>query len=489
MTGARIGDYSIERKLGSGGMGSVYLGRSRSGRAVAIKVIRPEYAADPRFRDRFRKEVEAARRVGGFHTAAVVDADPDAAQPWMASAYVKGPTLAEAVARRGPLDEAGLRSLAAALAEALEAIHGCGLVHRDLKPGNIILAEDGPRVLDFGIAQALEGTRLTVDGAAVGTPGFIAPEQVLGRAITGACDVFALGAVLVAAAGGSAFGEGSPYGLMYRAVHDTPDVTALPAALRPLAEACLRKEPEQRPSPRRLLDLCADRTDHTATVTDPPDAPFHASPTVTAGRPRPEAPPTPPPPPPHRPPDPPRPSTAPRRRARTTPPLALYRRNRRSWTILITRNLLVMAGFVTTTVLGSIHDLPDSVPLTGFLGSFFTAIRLVGLYGSTNDGIVINELGIGMGSPGNLAVLRWTDMRSLELADGARETWLTVRCGERQYLPLAFHRPLWVRNKRNGTIHIRTRWLRPIGDTPPLPDALRAFAAHRHVPLTETRAG
>ncbi|MDT0405214.1 MULTISPECIES: serine/threonine-protein kinase [Streptomyces] len=482
MTGARIGDYSIERKLGSGGMGSVYLGRSRSGRAVAIKVIRPEYAADPRFRDRFRKEVEAARRVGGFHTAAVVDADPDAAQPWMASAYVKGPTLAEAVARRGPLDETGLRSLAAALAEALEAIHGCGLVHRDLKPGNIILAEDGPRVLDFGIAQALEGTRLTVDGAAVGTPGFIAPEQVLGHAITGACDVFALGAVLVAAAGGSAFGEGSPYGLMYRAVHDTPDVTALPAALRPLVEACLHKEPEQRPSPRRLLDLCAVGTDHPATVVDAPDAPLDAVPTVRAVRPRSESMPT-------RRAANTRASAAPRQPARTAPPLALYRRNRLSWAIRLTRNLLIMAGFIMATVLGSMYDLPDAVPGTGFLGAFFMAIRLVFLYGSTNDGIVIDELGIVMGSPNNPALLQWTHMKSMELDDGAREMWLTVRCGERQYFPLSLHRPLWVRNKRNGTIHIRTRWLRPIGDTPPLPDALRAFAAHRHVPLTETRAG
>ncbi|GGS14488.1 serine/threonine protein kinase [Streptomyces parvus] len=251
----RIGGYIVERELGSGGMGTVYLARSRGGRSVAVKVARPELAGDPHFRERFRAEVAAARSVGGFHTAPVVDADPDAAAPWLATAYIPGPTLSALLEAEGPMDEARLRGLGAALAEALAAIHGCGLVHRDLKPGNIIMASDGPRVLDFGIARALESTRLTATGTAFGTPGFLAPEQAQGQEVDGAADVFALGAVLVAAAGGSAFGAGTPMGLMYRSVHEPPDLAAVPEGLRPVLAACLAKAPEERPTPAGLLDL------------------------------------------------------------------------------------------------------------------------------------------------------------------------------------------------------------------------------------------
>ncbi|WP_050513604.1 MULTISPECIES: serine/threonine-protein kinase [Streptomyces] len=236
-------------------MGTVYLARSRGGRSVAVKVARPELAGDPHFRERFRAEVAAARSVGGFHTAPVVDADPDAAAPWLATAYIPGPTLSALLAAEGPMDEARLRGLGAALAEALAAIHGCGLVHRDLKPGNIIMAADGPRVLDFGIARALESTRLTATGTAFGTPGFLAPEQAQGQEVDGAADVFALGAVLVAAAGGSAFGAGTPMGLMYRSVHEPPDLAAVPEGLRPVLAACLAKTPAERPAPAALLDL------------------------------------------------------------------------------------------------------------------------------------------------------------------------------------------------------------------------------------------
>ncbi|MGW8763273.1 RodZ domain-containing protein [Streptomyces sp. NPDC055815] len=249
----RIGVYDVERELGAGGMGTVYLARSPGGRAVAVKVARPELAADPHFRRRFRAEVEAARRVGGFHTAPVVDADPDAKVPWLATAYIAGPTLAELIEREGPMDEGRLRALGAALAEALQAVHACGLVHRDLKPGNIIMAEDGPRVLDFGIARAVESTRLTATGAAFGTPGYLAPEQAQGEEVGGAADVFALGAVLVAAAGGRAFGVGTPMGLMYRSVHEPADLSALPEGLRPLVAACLSKDPADRPTPEALL--------------------------------------------------------------------------------------------------------------------------------------------------------------------------------------------------------------------------------------------
>lgn len=190
----------------------------------------PELAADPHFRERFRAEVEAARRVGGFHTAPVVDADPDAEAPWLATVYIPGATLAELIERQGPMEEEQLRSLGAALAEALQAVHACGLVHRDLKPGNIIMADDGPRVLDFGIARAVESTRLTATGAAFGTPGDLAPEQAQGDEVGGAADVFALGAVLVAAAGGSAFGTGTPLGLMYRSAHEPADLSTLPGS-------------------------------------------------------------------------------------------------------------------------------------------------------------------------------------------------------------------------------------------------------------------
>ncbi|MFE7551121.1 serine/threonine-protein kinase [Streptomyces gardneri] len=289
--GTLIGRYVIEHKLGEGGMGTVYLARSRGGRAVAVKVARPELASDPSFRARFRAEVAAARQVGGFHTAQVVDADPDAEAPWLATAYIPGPTLSGLLAAQGPMGEAALRSLGAALAEALEAIHACGLVHRDLKPGNIVMAPDGPRVLDFGIARALESTRLTATGSAFGTPGYLAPEQALGEEVTGAADVFALGAVLVAAAGGRPFGEGTPMGLMYRSVHEPPDLATVPEGLRELVGRCLAKNPAERPTPDEILDVLgagvgtgasaspsAARSDSGAVTVDAPPTPADAAP-------------------------------------------------------------------------------------------------------------------------------------------------------------------------------------------------------------------
>ncbi|MEO3846124.1 serine/threonine-protein kinase [Streptomyces sp. B8F3] len=248
-----VGGYLIEGKLGAGGMGRVYRGRSPGGRVVAVKVARADLAADPGFRARFRSEVEAARRVGGFHTAQVVDADPDADPPWMVTAYIPGRPLDQVIAEDGPLDTGALQALGAALAEALQAVHACGLVHRDLKPSNIIMSEDGPRVLDFGIARALEETRLTATDQVIGTPGYLAPEQVTGEEVGPACDLFALGAVLVYAAGGRAFGRGAPMSLMYRVAHHDADVSALPESMRAIVARCLHRDAQARITTGELL--------------------------------------------------------------------------------------------------------------------------------------------------------------------------------------------------------------------------------------------
>ncbi|MFI8263875.1 MULTISPECIES: protein kinase domain-containing protein [unclassified Streptomyces] len=248
------GRYRLVGRLGQGGMGVVYLGRSRSGRAVAIKVVRPELSTEPGFRRRFADEVAAARRVGGFHTAPVVDADPDGEPAWLVTAFVPGPTLQAVLARVGALPLDTLTVLAAGLAEALDAIHRAGVIHRDLKPANIIVAEDGPRVIDFGIARALDGTSLTQTGMQVGTPGFLAPEQLTGsRALTPAVDMFALGVVLTQAAGGAPFGDGPSAARHYKVVYEEPDLTAVPVELREAIGACLSKDPAARPTPAAFL--------------------------------------------------------------------------------------------------------------------------------------------------------------------------------------------------------------------------------------------
>ncbi|MFD9405758.1 protein kinase [Streptomyces sp. NPDC059989] len=248
------GRYRLVGRLGQGGMGVVYLGRSQSGRAVAVKVVRPELSTEPGFKRRFADEVAAARRVGGFHTAPVVDADPDGEPAWLVTAFVPGPTLQAVLARVGSLPLDTLTVLAAGLAEALEAIHRVGVIHRDLKPANIIVAEDGPRVIDFGIARALDGTALTQTGLQIGTPGFLAPEQLTGGGrVTPAVDMFALGVVLAQAAGGSPFGDGPSAARHYKVVHEEPDLTAVPAELREAIGACLSKDPEARPTPAAFL--------------------------------------------------------------------------------------------------------------------------------------------------------------------------------------------------------------------------------------------
>ena len=235
-------------------MGRVFLGVSPGGRPVAVKAIRAELAVNPEFRARFGREVAAARRVSGVFTAQVVDADVDGPVAWMATAYVPGPSLAEAVDTHGPLPEASLLALAAGLAESLNAIHAAGVVHRDLKPSNVLLAEDGPRVIDFGISRAVESTMLTQAGLVVGSPGFMSPEQATGYEVGPPSDIFNLGAVLAfAATGEGPFGTGTTVALLYRVAHGTPNLDRVPPAVRPLIEHCLAKDPAQRPTAGGLL--------------------------------------------------------------------------------------------------------------------------------------------------------------------------------------------------------------------------------------------
>ena len=270
---ARVGPYRIIEVLGSGGMGRVYLGKSAGDRLVAVKVIRADLAADPEFRARFRREVDAARKVNGFYTATVVDADVDAAIPWLATAYVAGPSLERAVASRGPFAPGALRSLTAGLAEGLAAIHAVGLVHRDLKPSNVLLADDGPRVIDFGISRALETSGLTATGLFVGSPGYMSPEQAEGREVGPASDVFNLGAVLCfAATGHGPFGAGPVAALIFRAVTAPPDIGGVPAWLRPLVARCLAKDPAERPTAAAIL---AELGDWEPAPVPPPAAPAH----------------------------------------------------------------------------------------------------------------------------------------------------------------------------------------------------------------------
>ncbi|WP_330288917.1 serine/threonine-protein kinase [Streptomyces sp. NBC_00576] len=250
----RIGPFEVLGRLGAGGMGLVYLARSASGRRVAIKTVRTELAEDQLFRVRFTREVEAARAVSGFYTAAVVDADPRAAVPWLATAYVPAPSLEEIVNECGPMPAQAVRWLAAGVAEALQSIHGAGLVHRDLKPSNVLVVEDGPRVIDFGIASGVSNTRLTMTNVAVGTPAYMSPEQAKdSRSVTGASDVFSLGSMLVFAATGHApFHGANPVETVFMLLREGPDLEGLPDELRPLIESLMQMEATGRPNPADL---------------------------------------------------------------------------------------------------------------------------------------------------------------------------------------------------------------------------------------------
>ncbi|WP_419996467.1 serine/threonine-protein kinase [Streptomyces boninensis] len=255
-----VAGYRLAARLGAGGMGRVYLSHTQGGRPVAIKVVRPELADDSDFRRRFRREMDAARRVRGAYTAELVDGDADGTPPWLATLYVPGPSLAAAVARRGPLPLPALLWLTAGVAEALQVIHAAGIVHRDLKPSNVLLAADGPRVIDFGISLAADGTSYTATGATIGTPQFMAPEQAAAGPVSAATDVFSLGqTVAFAALGRSLYGDGPAVSVLYRIVHDRPDLSVLPAELRPLLARCLAADPAERASLAEIVEWCRER--------------------------------------------------------------------------------------------------------------------------------------------------------------------------------------------------------------------------------------
>ncbi|WP_369249805.1 serine/threonine-protein kinase [Streptomyces sp. R41] len=248
------GGYRLVARLGAGGMGRVYLSHTPGGRAVAVKVIRPELAENAEFRKRFQAEVAAASRVHGLYTAPVVDSDTEGSMPWCATAYVPGPSLADAVHDHGPLPVDTVLRLIAGVAEALQAVHREGIVHRDLKPSNVLLAADGPRVIDFGVARAADATSVTQSGTALGTVAYMAPEQVLGAEAAPSADVFALGQTAVfAATGGAAFGDGDPHAVLYRVVHEQPDLSHVPGEISELVSWCLRKPAAERPSVEEVI--------------------------------------------------------------------------------------------------------------------------------------------------------------------------------------------------------------------------------------------
>ncbi|GAA1581290.1 hypothetical protein GCM10009764_00260 [Nocardia ninae] len=256
------GRHRLIAVIGQGAMGRVLLGRAPDGRLVAVKMIHRHLAKNPEFRARFRLEVQASQRVTGAYTAAVMDADPEAEAPWLASVFVPGPSLRDAIDQHGPMSLGGLRLLTAGLGSALLEIHRAGMIHRDLKPSNVLLAQDGPRVIDFGIARALEADlQLTSTGTLVGSPAFMSPEQASGNELSTASDVFSVGAMLVmAATGESPFLGASAPQTLYNVVHHHPDTSRVPAPLRPIVAACLDKNPAHRPAPRQLIDSVADIT-------------------------------------------------------------------------------------------------------------------------------------------------------------------------------------------------------------------------------------
>ncbi|MEV5686510.1 serine/threonine-protein kinase [Streptomyces sp. NPDC052164] len=281
-----VGPYRLEGRLGEGGMGSVYLGTSPGGRKVAVKLIKRELASTPEFRQRFAREVEAARRVGGFHTAQVVDADPDAESPWLVTAFIAGPNLHEVVDTDGPLAPDAVLRLGAGLSEGLAAIHACGLVHRDLKPGNVILAEDGPRIIDFGIARAVDASSLTATGTIIGTYAYMSPEQIRADRAGAASDVFSLGSVLAfAATGRGPFDSPTLIEVVQRILDEQPALDGVDGTLRGLLAECLAKDPAARPSvaalPKRFAGGPVPGAPADPRIPGPPSTPPPAAPERT----------------------------------------------------------------------------------------------------------------------------------------------------------------------------------------------------------------
>jgi serine/threonine protein kinase len=253
----RVGRYWLTARLGSGGMGLVYLGVADDGRLVAVKVLRPELADHQESRARFGREMAVLTRVRGARIVGVIEAGTEGGRPFLVTEYAAGPTLAQHVESAGPLDAGMLYGVAAGLAEALAAIHRAGIVHRDLKPGNVILATDGPKVIDFGIAQMLDSAALTQTGMTIGTTGYMAPEQVTGQAGP-AADVFAWAVTLAYAASGQPpFGAGPTDAVVYRILHAQPNIAAVPEGLRPVVAAALAKDPGDRPAAHEILDRLA----------------------------------------------------------------------------------------------------------------------------------------------------------------------------------------------------------------------------------------
>ncbi|WP_328725917.1 serine/threonine-protein kinase [Streptomyces sp. NBC_00259] len=345
------GRYRLEECLGSGGMGVVHLATSASGLRLAVKVVHAAYAADPEFRARFRQEVAAARRVSGAFTAPVVDADPEAERPWMATLFIDGPTLSERVKRNGPLDAAELARVGAGLAEGLRDIHRAGVVHRDLKPSNVLLAHDGPKVIDFGISRPTDSDLRTETGKLIGTPPFMAPEQFQRpREVGPEADVFAMGAVLVhAATGRGPFDSDSPYIVAYQVVHNEPDLAGVPEELAPLLLRCLAKSPAERPTPDELMAALRPLTQGAGSQDTAPFIPAQRRPTGAATPPTPPAVPT--------------PSPHPSRRSETsrtseasTASTAKKRRIRRA------AASIAIAALVTGGILGLRAALEDTAP-------------------------------------------------------------------------------------------------------------------------------
>ena len=255
-----IGPFTLLGRLGRGGMGTVFVGRLPSGKLAAIKLVHPQLAEDASFRARFAREIDAAKAVGGFFNAPIVDADPQASTPWLATAYIDGPTLHDAVERQGPLSPETTRAVMLGLAEALIAIHHARLIHRDLKPSNVILASDGPRVIDFGIARALDSLQITDYGTVIGTPQYMSPEQARGETdLTPASDVFALGGVLVFTSAGHPPFHGSHYLAILNNINVAePDLNGVPPTLAEITAACLEKDPAKRPRLATILNTAAN---------------------------------------------------------------------------------------------------------------------------------------------------------------------------------------------------------------------------------------